>query len=55
MDNQTLPQPKRAFNQTPRGIGQLPEQTFRNTSHIGDDKAQAIKIGRASVYRLLAE
>jgi hypothetical protein len=26
-------------NQTPRGIEQLPEQTLRNTNHIGDDKS----------------
>jgi hypothetical protein len=68
-------------------IGQLPEQTLRNTNHIADDKssdysragtgktsimhpptfglispnpgqpsiAKALKIGRASVYRALAE
>jgi hypothetical protein len=30
--------PERAFNQTPPGIGQLPEQTFQNINHIGDDK-----------------
>ena len=81
-----MPLPERARNQTPRGIGQLPEQTLRNTIHIGDDKgadysragpekfdhatptfdlispnpwtttvAKALKIGRASVYRALAE
>src|SRR6476660_40910 len=31
--------PRRARKQTPRGIGQLPEQTHRNTNHIGDDKS----------------
>ncbi len=33
-----MPLPERVRNQTPRGIGQLPEQTLRNTSHISDDK-----------------
>ena len=39
MDNRTLPLPERARNQRRRGIGQLPEQTLRNTDHIGDDKS----------------
>ena len=39
MDNRILPLPERARNQTPRGIGQLPEQILRNTDHIGDDKS----------------
>ena len=39
VDNGILPLPERARNQTPRGIGQLPEQTLRNTNHIGDDKS----------------
>jgi hypothetical protein len=38
VDNRILPLPERARSQTPRGIGQLPEQTLRNTIHIGDDK-----------------
>jgi hypothetical protein len=38
--NRTLPLPERSRNQTPPGIGQLPEQTLRNTGHVGDDKAQ---------------
>jgi hypothetical protein len=33
-----LPLPGRAFNQTPRGIGQLPEPSFQNIDRIGDDK-----------------
>jgi hypothetical protein len=40
VDNRILPLPERARNQTPRGIGQLPEQTLRNTNHIGDDKSR---------------
>jgi hypothetical protein len=39
VDNRILPLPERARNQTPRGIGQLPEQILRNTNHIGDDKS----------------
>jgi hypothetical protein len=39
VDNRILPLPERARNRTPRGIGQLPEQTLRNTNHIGDDKS----------------
>ena len=38
MDNRILPLPERARKQTPRGIGQLPEQTLRNPSRIDDDK-----------------
>jgi hypothetical protein len=38
VDNRILPLPERSRNQTPHGIGQLPEQTLRNTSHIGDDR-----------------
>jgi hypothetical protein len=38
VDNRILPLPERARNQSPRGIGQLPEQTLRNTNHIGGDK-----------------
>jgi hypothetical protein len=37
--NRILPLPERSRNQTPRGIGQLPEQTLRNTNHIADDKS----------------
>ena len=40
MGNRILPLPERSRNQTPPGIGQLPEQTLRNTGHVGDDKAQ---------------
>ena len=40
MRNRILPLTERSRNQTPRGIGQLPEQTLRNPSHIGDDEAQ---------------
>jgi len=38
--NRTLPLPRRACNQMPHGIGQLPEQTLRNKDRIGDDKDQ---------------
>jgi hypothetical protein len=34
---------ERSRNQTPRGIGPLPEQTLRNPSHIGDDKTASSK------------
>jgi hypothetical protein len=39
VDNLILRLPERVRNQTPRGTGQLPEQTLRNTNHIGDDKS----------------
>jgi hypothetical protein len=38
VDNLMLRLPERARNPTPRGIGQLPERTLRNTNHISDDK-----------------
>jgi len=33
-----LPLPEHAYNQTPHGIGRLPEQTLQNKSRIGDDR-----------------
>ena len=36
--NRILPLPERALNQTPPGIGQLPDQTFQSIGRIGDDK-----------------
>ncbi|WMT78234.1 hypothetical protein [Bradyrhizobium sp. Ash2021] len=39
MDNRILPLPERARNQTPRGTGQLSEQTLQNIHRIGDDNS----------------
>jgi hypothetical protein len=36
-----LPLTERSRNQTPRGIGPLPEQTLRNPNHVGDNKSSA--------------
>jgi hypothetical protein len=39
--NQILLLTERSRNQTPRGIGPLPEQTLRNPSHVDDDNSSA--------------
>jgi hypothetical protein len=36
--NRISPLPERARNQTPHGIGQLPEQTLQNRNDIADNK-----------------
>jgi hypothetical protein len=49
--NRISPLPERARNQTPHGIGQLPEQTLQNRSDIADNKdlaSVAILCGHAS-------
>jgi hypothetical protein len=38
-DNPILPLPKRAFNQTLRGIGRLPEQSFQDIKRAIDIEA----------------
>ena len=38
MRNRILPLTERSRSQTPRGIGQLPEQTLRDVRRIGHDK-----------------
>jgi hypothetical protein len=57
VDNPILPLPERSCNLKPHGIGQLPEQTHRNT-HIGNDKLKLFprdaRISRVSVYRALS-
>jgi hypothetical protein len=50
VDNRTLPLPEPALNQTPRGIGQSPEQNLRNTDHIGDDKSSDYSRAARSVF-----
>jgi hypothetical protein len=53
VDNLILPPPERAHKQMPRGIGQLPEATLRNTSHIGDDDLAATSVRLAAVEVML--
>jgi hypothetical protein len=58
VDNRTLRLPERARNQMPRGIGQLSEQTLRNTNHIGDDKrsdysSAVAETGKTSIKRYI--
>jgi hypothetical protein len=36
--NRILPLTERSRNQTPHGIGQLPEQILQKIDRIGDDK-----------------
>jgi len=41
-----LPLTERSRSQTPRGIGQLPEQTLRNPNRVGDDKTASSRMSQ---------